>query len=31
MKKRIAIDIFSGAGGLSIGAKWAGIESKLAI
>ncbi|MFZ2726449.1 MAG: DNA cytosine methyltransferase [Methylococcaceae bacterium] len=31
MAKRIAIDIFSGAGGLSIGAKWAGIKPVLAI
>jgi DNA (cytosine-5)-methyltransferase 1 len=31
MKKRIAIDIFSGAGGLSIGAEWAGIEPIMAV
>ena len=30
MKKR-AIDIFSGAGGLSLGAEWAGIEVSTAI
>jgi DNA (cytosine-5)-methyltransferase 1 len=31
MKERIAVDIFSGAGGLSVGAKWAGIKSALAV
>jgi DNA (cytosine-5)-methyltransferase 1 len=31
MKERIAVDIFSGAGGLSMGARWAGIKSALAI
>lgn len=28
---RIGIDIFAGAGGLSLGAQWAGIEVKTAI
>jgi DNA (cytosine-5)-methyltransferase 1 len=31
MNERIAIDIFSGAGGLSLGAEWAGIKSILAV
>jgi DNA (cytosine-5)-methyltransferase 1 len=31
MKERIAVDIFSGAGGLSMGAQWAGIKSALAV
>lgn len=31
MKKKVAVDIFSGAGGLSIGAEMAGIETVLAV
>ena len=31
MRKKIAVDIFSGAGGLSIGAEMAGVKTILAV